>query len=326
MERLPDTIGRYVVEALVGTGAMGRIYKAHDPQIRRTVAIKLISTRLMSSADRNFYIRRFRREAEAAARCVHPNVVTIYDFALHEGEPFLAMEFVHGISLRQALDERPVMAPGEAVGLILQVLDALACAHEHGVVHQDIKPANILLAANQQGGRQVKVSDFGVARIADAESTMLGAAGTPAYMAARVPLAARCLKALAVRRGCWAILLYSSRCRLRRTRRKASTRSHISCPGTKSASAAVHRPGMTSTVSNPTTSRHRTSDTRCTASSRATLSDHPLVSHSSIRLLTNVGSSERTTSAMNAIIGRIRWPGRRQQVDPAKSATYRRHA
>src|SRR5262249_58370449 len=118
---------------------MGRIYKAHDPNIRRTVAIKLISTKLMSSADRTDYIRRFRREAEAAARCVHRNVVTIYDFALHEGEPFLAMEFVHGISLRQALDERPVMAPGEAVGLILQVLRALSCAHHNRVVHQDIK-------------------------------------------------------------------------------------------------------------------------------------------------------------------------------------------
>ena len=69
MEPLPQTIGRYVVEALVGSGAMGRIFRAHDPDIRRTVAIKLISTRLMSSADRDFYIRRFRREAEAAARC-----------------------------------------------------------------------------------------------------------------------------------------------------------------------------------------------------------------------------------------------------------------
>src|SRR6185295_2273838 len=108
MEPVPTTIGRYVVETLVGTGAMGRIYKAHDPDIRRTVAIKLISTKLMSGAERADYIRRFRREAEAAARCVHPNIVTIYDFALHEDQPFLAMEFVYGISLRQTLDETPV--------------------------------------------------------------------------------------------------------------------------------------------------------------------------------------------------------------------------
>ena len=102
MDPDPITIGRYVVEKLVGVGAMGRVYRAHDPDIRRTVAVKLISTNLMGSVDRTDYIRRFRREAEAAARCVHPNIVAIYDFALHEGEPFIAMEFVHGASLRQA--------------------------------------------------------------------------------------------------------------------------------------------------------------------------------------------------------------------------------
>jgi serine/threonine-protein kinase len=184
VERLPGAIGRYVVEALVGTGAMGRIFKAHDPDIRRTVAIKLISTGLMSQTDRDFYLRCFRREAEAAARCVHPNVVTIYDFALHEGEPYLAMEFVDGISLRQALDETPVMTAPDAVGLVLQVLDALACAHSHGVVHQDIKPANIMLTQGVQvPGRQVKVSDFGISRIAGTETTTAQVmAGTPAYM------------------------------------------------------------------------------------------------------------------------------------------------
>ena len=81
MEPIPLQIGRYVVESRVGAGGMGQIYKAHDPDIRRTVAIKLISTRLMSSVDRSEYIRRFRREAEAAARCAHPNIVSIYDYA-----------------------------------------------------------------------------------------------------------------------------------------------------------------------------------------------------------------------------------------------------
>ncbi|MBV8192625.1 MAG: serine/threonine protein kinase [Alphaproteobacteria bacterium] len=179
MEPLPATIGRYEVEALVGTGAMGRVFKANDPAIRRTVAIKLISTRLMSRSDADFYIRRFRREAEAAARCMHPNVVTIYDFALHEDEPFLAMEFVDGTSLRQLLDQALVMAVPDAVGLILQVLDALQLAHGHGVVHQDIKPANILVTRDGQA----KVSDFGVSRIAGTETTTAQAtAGTPAYM------------------------------------------------------------------------------------------------------------------------------------------------
>ncbi|MGE5150778.1 MAG: protein kinase domain-containing protein, partial [Rhodospirillaceae bacterium] len=111
MEPIPVQIGRYVVEALVGAGGMGQIYKAHDPDIRRTVAIKLISTRLMRSVDRSEYIRRFRREAEAAARCAHPNIVSIYDYATHEGQPFLAMEFVHGMSVRQVIEEKPMAVP-----------------------------------------------------------------------------------------------------------------------------------------------------------------------------------------------------------------------
>jgi len=173
------TIGRYVVEGLIGAGAMGRIYRARDPNIKRIVAIKVISTKLMSGGDRDDYIKRFHREAEAAARCAHPNIVTIYDFALHEGEPFLAMEFVDGMSLRQALDESPVMAVPEALGIVLQVLDALASTHEQGVVHQDIKPANIMLTAT----RRVKVGDFGISRFANVEATIdSNLVGTPAYM------------------------------------------------------------------------------------------------------------------------------------------------
>jgi serine/threonine protein kinase len=180
MEQVPTTIGRYVVEELVGVGAMGRVYKAHDPDIRRTVALKLISTKLMSSADRTDYVRRFRREAEAAARCVHPNIVAIYDFALHEGEPFLAMEFVDGITLREALDEKPVMAVADAIGVILQVLNALESMHRQGVIHQDIKPGNMLLTPK----KQVKVGDFGVSRFTntDITTTTFVTVGTPAYM------------------------------------------------------------------------------------------------------------------------------------------------
>jgi serine/threonine-protein kinase len=179
MEPIPTTIGRYVVENLVGAGGMGQIYKAHDPNIRRTVAIKLISTKLMSGADRADYIRRFRREAEAAARCAHPNIVTIYDFALHEGQPFLAMEYVDGQSLREMLDETPVIAVADAIGIMLQVLDALASAHAQGVIHQDVKPANIMLTRE----KRVKVGDFGISRFANTETTaVFSTVGTPAYM------------------------------------------------------------------------------------------------------------------------------------------------
>jgi eukaryotic-like serine/threonine-protein kinase len=176
---LPPQIGRYVVENLVGIGGMGQIFKAHDPDIGRPVAIKLISTELMSSAGRAEYIKRFRREAQAAARCAHPNIVAIYDFALHEGQPFIAMEFVHGVSLRQALDAAPVMAVPDAVRIMLQVLDALGSAHEEGVVHQDVKPANIMLTPDMR----VKVADFGICRFVNMEVTITTSSmGTPNYM------------------------------------------------------------------------------------------------------------------------------------------------
>jgi serine/threonine protein kinase len=177
--QLPPRIGRYVVENLVGIGGMGQIFKAHDPDIGRPVAIKLISTELMSGAARADYIKRFRREAQAAARCAHPNIVAIYDFALHEGQPFIAMEFVHGASLRQALDAAPVMAVPDAVRIMLQVLDALASAHDQGVIHQDVKPANIMLTPDMR----VKVADFGICRFVDAEVTVTTSSiGTPNYM------------------------------------------------------------------------------------------------------------------------------------------------
>ena len=179
MEPVPTNIGRYVIEELVGIGGMGQIYKAQDPVLRRTVAIKLISTKLMSGADRADYIKRFRREAEAAARCAHPNIVAVYDFALHEEQPFLAMEFVSGQSLRQVLDAAPIMAVPDAIGVMLQVLDALASAHQQGVIHQDIKPGNIMLASD----RRVKVGDFGISRMMNVETTtIVSTIGTPSYM------------------------------------------------------------------------------------------------------------------------------------------------
>ncbi|MBI2741018.1 MAG: serine/threonine protein kinase [Rhodospirillales bacterium] len=179
MQPLPPNIGRYVVEELVGVGGMGQIYRAHDPVLRRTVAIKLISTKLMSGADRADYIKRFRREAEAAARCAHPNIVAVYDFALHDEQPYLAMEFVSGRSLRQLLDDAPVMEVPNAIAVMLQVLDALTSAHEQGVIHQDIKPGNIMLTAEQR----VKVGDFGISKLMNVEATtVFSTIGTPSYM------------------------------------------------------------------------------------------------------------------------------------------------
>ncbi len=164
---------------MLGRGAMGVIYQAHDPVIDRQVAIKLIRADLLEGEDHADFLARFRREAQAAGRCVHPNIVTVYDFAVYEGNPFLAMEFVDGSNLSQVLTRTGRMTPAQAVAVIGQVLSALAYAHRLGIVHRDVKPANILLLAD---GR-VKMTDFGIARFDSSELTQRDAViGTPSYM------------------------------------------------------------------------------------------------------------------------------------------------
>jgi tRNA A-37 threonylcarbamoyl transferase component Bud32 len=176
----PEHVGRYRIERVLGRGAMGIVYKAHDPEIDRLVAIKLVRADLLDGEERESYLVRFRREAQTAGRCIHPNIVAIYDFAMHEDHPFLVMEYVAGESLAQALRRGVRFGPAAACQIVLQVLEALACAHALGVVHRDVKPANILLV---DGGR-VKVTDFGVARFGDAMLTLGGVVvGTPSYMA-----------------------------------------------------------------------------------------------------------------------------------------------
>ena len=158
---------------------MGSVYAAHDPVIDRQVAIKLVSAQLLEGEERQDFVARFQREAQAAGRCNHPGIVAIYDFALHEGDPFLTMEYVEGVGLDQVLRRGERYTPAAAVQLILQVLEALASAHALGIVHRDIKPANILLTA---GGR-VKVTDFGIAWIDHSDLTQVGMViGTPSHM------------------------------------------------------------------------------------------------------------------------------------------------
>jgi eukaryotic-like serine/threonine-protein kinase len=158
---------------------MGIVYEAHDPAIDRKVAIKLIRADLLNGEERQNYIERFQREAQAAGRCNHPGIVAIFDFALHEGNPFLAMEYVEGLGLDRVLAHGERFTPAAAVQFILQVLDALACAHALGIVHRDIKPSNVLIMS---GGR-IKVMDFGIARIDNSDLTHAGTAiGTPSYM------------------------------------------------------------------------------------------------------------------------------------------------
>ena len=174
------SIGRYRIEALLGTGAMGEVYRAHDPAIDRLVAIKVVRPELVAGSGGEQLLERFRREARAAGRRFHPNIVAIWDFGDDNGMPFLVMELVEGQSLDQLVKSSGPLAPDRSVAIITQVLSALGFAHESGIVHRDIKPSNIMVLQDDH----VKVADFGIARLEASEFTIVGdLLGTPAYMA-----------------------------------------------------------------------------------------------------------------------------------------------
>ena len=175
-----DTIGRYRVEKLLGTGAMGEVYRAYDPVIDRLVAIKVLRRELIAGSGSEQLLERFRREARAAGRRFHPNIVAIWDFGDDNGTPFLAMEYVDGQSLAEIIKSSGALEPRRSVAIITQVLSALGFAHQNGIVHRDVKPSNIMILK----GDEVKVADFGIARIDASEFTIVGdLLGTPAYMA-----------------------------------------------------------------------------------------------------------------------------------------------
>ncbi len=176
-----DTIGRYEVVDVLGEGAMARVYRAHDPEIGRTVAIKVLRDDLLSDTA---YVARFLREARSAGAMVHPHIVTVFDVGDADGAPYIAMECVEGRPLSDRLRAGERFAPRRAVEIARQVAEALHYAHERGVVHRDIKPSNVLFTGDSD---RVKLADFGIARVEaadDADPTRGGAVmGTPRYMA-----------------------------------------------------------------------------------------------------------------------------------------------
>jgi eukaryotic-like serine/threonine-protein kinase len=172
-------LGKYEIRRELAHGAMGVVYEAYDPLIKRRVALKTIRPDQLEGERTADMIARFRREAQAAGRLSHPNIVPIYDFDDDAGTWFIAMEFVDGRELKEcfAADERFRMPDIERI--MTQILDALDYSHRQGVVHRDIKPANIFLLADGT----VKVADFGIAHIESSSLTQVGTVvGTPNYM------------------------------------------------------------------------------------------------------------------------------------------------
>lgn len=175
----PEKIGKYLIQGVLGKGAMGVVYKAFDPHIERVVAVKTVRKDLVDPDLAVQVMARFQNEAKAAGRLLHPNIVSVYEYAEDEVNAFIAMEYVEGTGLREYLNRKASFDVGQIVAIVSQLLLALDFAHERGVVHRDVKPANLILTS----GGALKVADFGIARIDTSNLTNAGMVmGTPSYM------------------------------------------------------------------------------------------------------------------------------------------------
>ncbi|HJW04641.1 MAG TPA: serine/threonine-protein kinase, partial [Azospira sp.] len=180
-----EQLGRYRIDGKLGEGAMGVVYRAFDPLLERIVAIKTIRFDL---GDQEDFERRFFREAKSAARLNHPAIVTVFDAGKVDDMAYIAMEFLEGRDLRQLLRSEPEggqRLPYDRIAeLIAAVADGLDYAHQAGVVHRDVKPANIIVLDGSTNTGAVKLADFGIAQLQSSAKTMTGTMlGTPKYMA-----------------------------------------------------------------------------------------------------------------------------------------------
>jgi eukaryotic-like serine/threonine-protein kinase len=172
-------LGKYEIRGELGRGAMGVVYEAYDPLIERVVALKTIRPEALAGAQAAEILARFRREAQAAGKLTHPNIVGIYDFGEDAGVWYIAMELVKGRELKDYFEQHERFATVDIVRILSQILSALGYSHKLGVVHRDIKPSNVFML----GDGSVKVADFGIAHVDSSQLTQVGSVlGTPAYM------------------------------------------------------------------------------------------------------------------------------------------------
>lgn len=177
----PEKLGKYQITEVLGQGAMGVVYKGYDPDIRRIVALKTIRRQFDDGSESGATIAaRFRNEAQAAGRLLHPGIVGVYDFGEDQSVAYIAMEYVEGNTLAHYLTSQVRFTDDDILSVATQLLEALDHAHERGVWHRDVKPANLIMT---RAGK-LKVADFGIARVDAAGLTQANSViGTPMYMA-----------------------------------------------------------------------------------------------------------------------------------------------
>jgi serine/threonine-protein kinase len=172
------SVGRYVLVEEIGRGSMGTVYRATDPLIERTVAVKTVQLARLDDGSLEPRMR-FLREAKAAGRLTHPGIVAVYDVGELDDAAFIVMEFVEGRSVKEVLEGGAEVPLAIAAEIVIQAAEALAAAHRSGEIHRDVKPGNLMLT--RQG--RVKVTDFGIARIDQSQRTRTGIlVGSPGYM------------------------------------------------------------------------------------------------------------------------------------------------
>ncbi len=166
---------RYELKEKIGAGGMADVYKAVDMRLNRPVAIKILKSEY--SDDKNF-ITRFKNEAKSAAGLSHPNIVSVYDVGDNNGLHYIVMELVEGITLKKFIEKKGRLEVREAVGISIQIAQGMEAAHEHGIIHRDIKPQNIMISRDGK----VKVADFGIAKAVSSETYTQNAAGSVHYL------------------------------------------------------------------------------------------------------------------------------------------------
>lgn len=189
---LPGSValeGKYVLESRLGEGGMGIVYKAHHKFLKTTRAVKTIKLDLIGN-DTSF-VKRFHQEAMAAAAIGHPNIISVLDYGLlQEKIPYIVMEFVEGVSLEALITSKGRFSPPEALEYMQVITSALSAAHKHGIVHRDLKPLNIMIESGGSVREQIRILDFGLAKIKSSDlfgsfvaAKTVGIVGSPAYMA-----------------------------------------------------------------------------------------------------------------------------------------------